>query len=167
MSKKAWEHSGHAPGRSSCASENLGAVSLLSPLTGVFSGRGVAEGLVRDWGRHPDQNPYPDRSGSLGARKAVHIATSASASVTGARHGRGRGRRRREPSVGFCAVWASWAALVMYNKADRTPGHGPLDHRADRLPEFPTRADTRRPTYESADERDARGLGSLRAAAGR
>ena len=38
MSKKAWEHSSHAPAQFLCMVEKLGAVTLLSPLTGAFSG---------------------------------------------------------------------------------------------------------------------------------
>eukprot|EP00966_Prymnesium_polylepis_P170529 3942015-Prymnesium_polylepis.1 len=50
---------------------------------------------------------------------------SASATVTGARHGQGHGRQRREPSVDFCAIWASRAALVMHSEAYCPASHTP------------------------------------------
>ena len=45
-----------------------------APDGGRFRVGGVAEGLVHDCDRHPDQNPYPDRLSGLGVRKAAQIA---------------------------------------------------------------------------------------------
>ena len=48
MSKKVWEHSGHARRDSSCLAEKLLAVTFLSRSTGRFRVGGVAGGLVCD-----------------------------------------------------------------------------------------------------------------------
>ena len=45
MSKKAWEHSGHAPGRSSCATRKLrGSKFAQPPDGGVFGSEALPEG---------------------------------------------------------------------------------------------------------------------------
>jgi hypothetical protein len=76
--------------------------------------------VVRDWGRHPDQNSYPDCLGGLGSRKTAHIAMSASPLVTVARQGRGRGRQAWEARTRSVARWpgsraSHWAGTSSMN----------------------------------------------------
>ena len=75
-----------------------------------------------------NMRPKPSkRPGSFGdsPTQLVTVPMSASATVTGARHGQGHGRQRREPSVDFCAIWASRAALVMHSEAYCPASHTP------------------------------------------
>ena len=99
MSKKAWEHSGHAPGRSSCASENLWAVTskfAQKPPDGGVFGSGVLRKVL-----YVTRTAYLTRILTRTAQAVSERARQSNRNVgVGERHGRPSQSKTRSAAQG-------------------------------------------------------------------